>query len=108
MHCHTARGQWAVEFLQCTATLLGGQGVCLTAWGQWAVEALSCTATLLKGSGQCNSCNALPHCLRAVCRSSTAHCPQAVWQCIARVPFLGSDRLLGRTPRPPSWWACAL
>ena len=94
MHCHTARGQWAVEFLQCTATLLGGQGVCLSAWGQWAVEALSCTATLLKGSGQCNSCNALPHCLRAVCRSSTS--------ALHEFHFFGSDRLLGRTPRPPS------
>ena len=34
---------------------------CLTAWGQWAVELLQCTASLPGGSGQCNSCNALPH-----------------------------------------------
>ena len=75
MHCHTDRGQWAVEFLQCTATLPGGQGLCLSAWGQWAVEALSCTATLLRGSGQCNSCNALPRCLGAVASATPAmHC----------------------------------
>ena len=41
MHCHTARGQWAVELM-------------------------SCTATPHKGSGQWNPCNALPHCLGAV------------------------------------------
>ena len=32
-----------------------------TAWGQWAVQILQCTATLLCGSAQCNSCSALPH-----------------------------------------------
>ena len=26
---------------------------CLTAWGQWAVELLQCTASLPEGSGQC-------------------------------------------------------
>ena len=54
MHCHTAKG--AV-----------GSGTpamhCQTAWGQWAVELLQCTATLPRGSGQWNSCNALPDCL---------------------------------------------
>ena len=39
---------------------------CLTAWGQWAVELLQCTASLPGGSGQFNSCNTLPHCLGAV------------------------------------------
>ena len=55
------------------------------------------------------------------CRSCTAHCPQAAWQCTAGVALpiaprqcgsalqglrsLGSDRLLCRTPRPPSWGA---
>ena len=39
---------------------------CLTAWGQWAVQLLQCTASLPGGSRQCNSCNALPHCLWAV------------------------------------------
>ena len=34
--------------------------------GQWAVELLQCTATLPGGNGQCGSCNALPHCLWAV------------------------------------------
>ena len=58
------------------------------------------------------------------CNCSTAHRPQAVWHCIVGVALptaprhcgsalqefrsLGSDRLLGRTPRPPSWWALAL
>ena len=36
-----------------------------TAPGQWAVELLQCTASLPGGSGQCNLCNALPHCLGA-------------------------------------------
>ena len=44
-----------MQLLQCTE--------CLTAWGQWAVQLLQCTASLPSGSRQCNSCNALPHCL---------------------------------------------
>ena len=79
-----ARGQGAVDLLQCTASLPEGSGQCnscnapphclgavggatstmhgLTAWGQWAVELLQCTASLPGGGGQCNSCNPLPHC----------------------------------------------
>ena len=54
---------------------------CLTAWGQWAVELLQCTASLPRGSGQCNSCNALPHCLGAVGNATPAmHCLTALWQ----------------------------
>ena len=46
-----------------------------TAWGQWAVQILQCTASLPGGSGQCNSCNALPHCLGAVDSATSAmHC----------------------------------
>ena len=53
MHRHTARGQWAVQLLQCTATLPGG-------------------------SGQCNSCNTPPHCLGAVGSGTPAmHCHTA-------------------------------
>ena len=37
----------------------------LTACGQWAVEFLLCTATLSRRSGLWNFCNALPHCLGA-------------------------------------------
>ena len=80
MHCLTALGQWAVELLQCTASLPGGSGQCnscnalphclgavgtgtpamhCTALGQWALELLQYTATLPGGSGQCSSCNAL-------------------------------------------------
>ena len=39
---------------------------CLTTWGPWAVELLQCTASLPEGSAQCNSCNTLPHSLGAV------------------------------------------
>ena len=39
---------------------------CLTAWGQWAVQLLQCSATLPGGSRECNSCNALPHCVGAL------------------------------------------
>ena len=38
----------------------------LTAREQWAVQLLRCTASLPGGSGQWNSCNTLPHCLGAV------------------------------------------
>ena len=51
---------------------------CLTALGQWAVQLLQCTATLPVGSGQCNSCNALPHFLGAVGSATLAmHCHTA-------------------------------
>ena len=85
MLCHTSRGRWAVQLLQCTASLPGGTGqcnscnalphclgalgtmgsatpamCCLTAWGQWAVQV---------GSGQCKGAvgSATPamHCLTA-------------------------------------------
>ena len=66
MHCHTARGKWAMELLQCTASLPGSQWAlqllqctALTASGQWAVGLLQRAATLPSGSGQCNSCNTL-------------------------------------------------
>ena len=39
---------------------------CLTALGQWVVELLQRTASLLGGSGQWNSCIAPPHRLGAV------------------------------------------
>ena len=73
MHCHTARGQWAVELLLYTASLPKGSGQwkscnalphclgvvgsgtpamhCLTACGQWAVELVQHTASLPRGSG---------------------------------------------------------
>ena len=57
MHRLTAWGQWAVELLQCTASLPGAVGTrtsamhYLTAWGQWAVELLQCSAPLPGGSG---------------------------------------------------------
>ena len=85
MHRLTAWGQWAVQLLQCTASL---------PWGQWAVELLQCTASLPGGSGQWNSCNALPHCLGAVDSATRAmHRLTALgqWalklpQCIAALP----------------------
>ena len=57
MHCRTASGQWAVQFLQCTASLPGGSE---------AVQLLQCTATSPGGGGQWDSCNTLPPCLGAV------------------------------------------
>ena len=67
---------------------------CLTDWGQWTVQPLQCTASLLGSSGQCNSCNALPHCLRAVGTATPAmHCLTAwgqwavkLLQCTASLP----------------------
>ena len=90
IHCLTALGQWAVEPLQCTASL---------PWGQWAVELLQYTAALPSGSRQCNSCNALPHCLGAVDSGIPAMLYPTAWgqwavellQCIASVPS-GSRR----------------
>ena len=67
MHCRTARGQWAVQLLQCTASLPGGSGQwnscnallhCLGVVGS-ATPATHCLTVW--GSGQCNSCNTLPH-----------------------------------------------
>ena len=52
MHYHTAWGLWAVELMP----------HCL---GAEAVQTLQRTATVPGRSGQCNSCNLLPHCLRA-------------------------------------------
>ena len=53
-----------------------------TARGQWAVELLQCTVPLPGGSGQWNSCNALSQRLppgsgTVDCRSCNAHCPHA-------------------------------
>ena len=39
---------------------------CLTARGQWAVQFLQCSASLPWGSDQFNSCNALRHRVGAV------------------------------------------
>ena len=57
MHCITAWGAAGSE----TPAMQGP-----ASWGQWAVDILQYTAHSLLGSGQMNSCNALPHCLRAV------------------------------------------
>ena len=69
MHCLTARGQWAVQLLQCTASLPSGQ---------WAVQLLQCSASLAGGSVQPNSSNTLPHCPGAVGNGTPAiHCHTA-------------------------------
>ena len=67
---------------------------CLTAWGQWAVQLLQCTASLPWGSGQWTSCNALPYCLGAVGSATPAIHGRIAWgqwevqllQCIASLP----------------------
>ena len=72
IHCRTALGQWAVQLLQCTASLPGGSG-------QWAVELLQCTASLPGESGRCNFYNARPHCLGPVGSGTPAmHCLTAL------------------------------
>ena len=69
MHCPTALG----------AVGSGTPAIhYLTAWGQWAVELLQCTASLPRGSVQWNPSNALPHCLGVVGSGPTAiHCRTA-------------------------------
>ena len=52
IHCLKIWGQGAVQLLHLH---------CQTAKGPWALELLQCTASLPGGSGQRNSCNALPH-----------------------------------------------
>ena len=60
---------------------------CLTTCGQWAVEFLQHTASLPGGSGQWNSCNALPHYLGAVGGASSAtHRPTARGQWAVEIP----------------------
>ena len=73
MHGLTSWGQWAVEHLLCTASLLWGQWavellLCTASllWRQWAVELPHGTATMPGRTGQWNSCHALSHCLGAV------------------------------------------
>ena len=57
MRCHTVWGQWAVELLQCTATLSGG-------CGQW--NSRNALPHRLGAEMQWNCCNALPHRLGAL------------------------------------------
>ena len=63
MHCLTAWGHWAVDFLSCTATLLRGSV-------QRAAQLLQCTVSLPGGRAQCTPCNTLPHRLGAVGRAT--------------------------------------
>ena len=55
MHCLTA---WVGAVGSATPAIHGR-----IAWGQWAVQLLQCIASLPWSSRQWNSCNALPHCL---------------------------------------------
>ena len=85
IHCPNARGQWAVELLQYTASLHVGQ---------WALDLLQCTARMPGGSGQWTPCNTLPHCLGVVGSGPPAtHCLTAwgqwavgLLQCTASLP----------------------
>ena len=85
-HCHTARGQCAVELVQCNASPPGACGHCnscntlrhclgavgsaihamhcLTASGQWAVLLVPCIATPHGRGRQWNLCNARAHQVR--------------------------------------------
>ena len=77
-HCLRTVGQCnscnELTHCQCTTPTMHG----LTASGQWAVQLLQCRASLPEGSGWCNSCNALRGCLGIVgqCKSCNAvpHC----------------------------------
>ena len=70
LHCPTAWGQWAVQLLQCTASLPGAVGSATPAMHS-ETPVMHCPT----GSGQWNSCNALPHCLVAVGSATPAiHC----------------------------------
>ena len=57
----------------------GGRGGPGVTRGQWAVQLLQCTASLPWGSRQCNSCNALPHCLGAVGSATPAMYCLTTW-----------------------------
>ena len=67
----------------------------LTVWGKGAVELLQRTAAVPRGSGDRNSCNAMPHRLRAVGGATPAmhwHIAWGQWvvellQCIASLPW---------------------
>ena len=65
-----ASGQWnpCNALPHCVGAVGSGTPAihCLSALGQWAVQSLECTASLRAGSVQCNSCNTLPSCLGAV------------------------------------------
>ena len=66
MHCHTARGRWAVDLLQCAGPPAGGTGrPAQEAVATERAHQLQCNATLPGRSGQWKSCNALPHYLGA-------------------------------------------
>ena len=52
---------------------------CLSALGHWAMELLQCTASLPGGSGQCTSGNALPARLGAVGSGTRAMCGPTSW-----------------------------
>ena len=68
IHLLTVLGQWAVELLQYTASLPRGR----------VVELLHGTASLPGDTEQWNSCNAPPHCLRAMGGATSAiHCLDA-------------------------------
>ena len=56
-HCQTALGQWTVQLLSCTATLLGGSGL-------WNCYNALCPC--LGAVGSASFCNPLPKCHEAV------------------------------------------
>ena len=69
---------------------------CFTACGEWVVERLPYTASLLEGSGQCNSCNAVAHCLGAYGIGTPAmHFGSGQWNSYKALPHY----LVGRGTR---------
>ena len=72
MQCHSDRGQWAVDFLQRTASPLGSS----RQWNRHCLGAVgSATPVMHWRSADGNSWNVVPHCLAAVGSATLAmHC----------------------------------
>ena len=69
-HCLGAVGSWPGGGRYLKSRTLAVH--CSTACGQWAVEFLQRTASLPGGSGQCSSCSALPHRMETVASGTPA------------------------------------
>ena len=60
-----------------------------TACGQWAVQLVQCAATLPAGSGQCKSCFAPPHCLIYIGQWNSCNSPpHFVWAVDNGIPAM--------------------
>ena len=100
INCLTAYGQWAVEHLQCTVTLLGrgSQWNSCTALPR-CVGAVGTGMHCLGGTGRCTSFNALPHCLGAVDSATPSMQCHTPWgQCAVELLLCTATLLGGNGP----------